>query len=532
MLTSRCNVADFALADIASASSVLDAAETLARIYDFAKHPYFVWANAPTTKLEEFRASQAPYLQYVEQFSRSLAIVLGRTSSMHHRLTTVFDNVSEEHGHGKFDGSHRNTYEGYLRAIGVRDEAIHAPCPPRFYVASQSLLDFCLANTVEMGAAAVGMVEYTHIKIARLLAEMIHRRFWGDLDAQRHYRLHAEIDAEHALSLFALCHDGWKESRSRENIAFAMAFSVQVWWAQFEALIPAQKLEASPSDGIRQLLDAGAAKEAVGELDLSRVKCDLPVRVRNLGESWQAVRATSIGESGVAVQGLPALPVDAEVEVMLGEPLAAPLVLQGRVRSKPREDGELCVEFIMDDARSAELKETIRTHFLLKKPEQSTRSNGAHNGSSSNGFAKLEIGTCDHVGIRVTDAERARSFYALFGFRLDADDTWEEHRALGLVNDAGLRLNLIYNAVPRGAQANVLMDEPQKWAGYTHLALSVKSLDDVVQFLAHHEIPITEGPLMLGNQRRICFVRDPDNNVIEFTERWSQYQPPELGASR
>jgi lactoylglutathione lyase len=134
----------------------------------------------------------------------------------------------------------------------------------------------------------------------------------------------------------------------------------------------------------------------------------------------------------------------------------------------------------------------------------------------------LQIAAFDHIGIRVTDLDRALAFYALLGFRLEPEETWEEHRAVGLINDAGLRLNLIYNAKPRRATPNVLLDEPEKWAGFTHLALSVDDLDRVMRLLGEHGISLTEGPMALGEQRRICFIRDPDGNVIEFTERWSE----------
>lgn len=522
MLSERRQVANFTLTEISKLPSVLDAAAALACIYDFAEHPYFKWASSPTTRLEDFRASQAPYLHYVEQFSRALTVVLGRTSTIKERLATVFENVAEEHGHGRFDGSHRNTYEGYLRAVGVRDDAIYAPCSPRFYVASQSLLDFCLANPVEMGAAAVGIIEYTHIKIARLLAEMIHRRFWGDLDAQRHYRLHAEIDADHALSLFELCHDGWKEPRTRERIAFAMAFSVQVWWSQFESLLPAEPIKPSPTDGIRHLLDRHAAKQAVGALDMGRLACDVPVRMRHGTDEYQEARAISIGEHGLVVRGIAAPPVDADVEVVIDKLSSKQAVIPGRVRSSPNENGEFCIEFLMGEPQRAIVRAFVCELVGTTRPEAA---------SVSNTVPRPVLGGCDHVGVRVTDAARARAFYEFLGFRLDLDDTWEEHRALGMINDAGFRINLIYNAVPRPSNANILQDEPVKWAGLTHLALSVENIDEVAQFLSQHGITITEGPWALGNQRRICFIRDPDNNVIEFTERWSN-QPAELVASR
>lgn len=124
----------------------------------------------------------------------------------------------------------------------------------------------------------------------------------------------------------------------------------------------------------------------------------------------------------------------------------------------------------------------------------------------------------DHVGIRVSELSRALDFYALLGFRPEPGETWEEHDAVGLINDAGVRINLIHNGRCRDAGRNVLMDEPEKWPGLTHVALVVDSLDAVMKHLVDKRIALTGGPIQIGERRVICFVRDPDGNVIEFDE--------------
>ena len=62
------------------------------------------------------------------------------------------------------------------------------------------------------------------------------------------------------------------------------------------------------------------------------------------------------------------------------------------------------------------------------------------------------------------------------------------------------------------------MDEPIKYPGMTHPAFIVENLDLVVKKLRQEQIPITEGPLFLGERRQICFIRDPDGNVLEFDQ--------------
>lgn len=120
----------------------------------------------------------------------------------------------------------------------------------------------------------------------------------------------------------------------------------------------------------------------------------------------------------------------------------------------------------------------------------------------------------EHVGIRVTDKQAAIAFYQKLGFQLSVD--FPEHDALEMENSAGVRINLIYNGVRR--ENNILMDEPVKHPGLTHPAFTVKSLDAVLESLHRNGLEITEGPLELGDRRRICFIRDPDGNVVEFDE--------------
>ena len=61
---------------------------------------------------------------------------------------------------------------------------------------------------------------------------------------------------------------------------------------------------------------------------------------------------------------------------------------------------------------------------------------------------------------------------------------------------------------------NILMDVPEKYPGYTHIALEVASLDEAKAFLADREIAIT-GSFTFGDLSAV-FIRDPDRNVIEL----------------
>ena len=125
----------------------------------------------------------------------------------------------------------------------------------------------------------------------------------------------------------------------------------------------------------------------------------------------------------------------------------------------------------------------------------------------------VAIRAFDHVGIRVTDRDRALAFYADLGF-IEVPELSND-RVAEVVSADGVRLNLIFNGQVR--LNNVLLDEPKRWPGYTHAAFIVSRLQDIIDWAAARGVPITEGPHDWG-RRLTCFLRDPDGNVLEFNE--------------
>jgi lactoylglutathione lyase len=127
----------------------------------------------------------------------------------------------------------------------------------------------------------------------------------------------------------------------------------------------------------------------------------------------------------------------------------------------------------------------------------------------------IAIERVDHIGIRVRNLDRALGFYRVLGFTL-------AHRAVGddvaiVRNEHGVELNLIFNANAGDPDSNILMDVPDKFAGYTHMALRVASIPATIAALAANGIPISQGPVTFGQSGQVSvFVRDLDRNVIEL----------------
>ncbi len=129
----------------------------------------------------------------------------------------------------------------------------------------------------------------------------------------------------------------------------------------------------------------------------------------------------------------------------------------------------------------------------------------------------MNISRIDHVGLRVLDFVRSKNFYQLFGFQVIREDSQE-----GVVvvrHPTGVEINLLDNANSEQLKTNILMDNEQKYPGFTHLALAVESITPIVDFLNEKDIKITEGPVTFGDGKTSIFVRDPDFNVLEFTSQ-------------
>ena len=122
----------------------------------------------------------------------------------------------------------------------------------------------------------------------------------------------------------------------------------------------------------------------------------------------------------------------------------------------------------------------------------------------------------DHVGIRVTNRDVSRAFYQKLGF-VETEYLANE-QANEMETASGMRINLIMNGAKRPNNANILLDEPVKYAGFTHAAFVVDDIEKLQDWLQANKIVITEGPRQIVPRRITLFIRDPDGNVLEFNQ--------------
>jgi len=129
----------------------------------------------------------------------------------------------------------------------------------------------------------------------------------------------------------------------------------------------------------------------------------------------------------------------------------------------------------------------------------------------------IAIAKVDHLGIRVTDRDRALAFYATLGFKIEHEVDFD---AVTIIKNAeDVELNLIVNGVDKTGGKNILMDMPDKHPGLTHVAFRVADIKAAMATLKENAIQISQGPVTFGDGHVSVFVRDPDRNVIELRAR-------------
>ena len=103
-----------------------------------------------------------------------------------------------------------------------------------------------------------------------------------------------------------------------------------------------------------------------------------------------------------------------------------------------------------------------------------------------------EITRVNHIGLRVSDFETSRDFYAKPGFRYVTGPGGPEPVAI-IEHPNGININLILNA-DQNDNTNVLMDISTRHTSYTHIAIEVTDIAAVVKQLSALDIPLSEGP--------------------------------------
>jgi catechol 2,3-dioxygenase-like lactoylglutathione lyase family enzyme len=117
----------------------------------------------------------------------------------------------------------------------------------------------------------------------------------------------------------------------------------------------------------------------------------------------------------------------------------------------------------------------------------------------------IAIERVDHIGIRVRNLDRALAFYGVLRFELVRRAGGDDVAIIR--NEHNLELNLVFNANAGDPAANILMDVPEKFPGYTHIALRVASIPVTIAALKANDNRDQPGTGQLRRKRPRLGVR-------------------------
>jgi len=125
----------------------------------------------------------------------------------------------------------------------------------------------------------------------------------------------------------------------------------------------------------------------------------------------------------------------------------------------------------------------------------------------------LALTKINHIGLRISHYETSKAFYQRFGFEHISGPSGPEPVAI-MQHPSGININFILNAQGK-EKHNILMESEVKLTGYTHVALEVENMINTKKALANLGIKLS-GETPSHPTGDSIFIRDPDDNVIEF----------------
>jgi len=136
--------------------------------------------------------------------------------------------------------------------------------------------------------------------------------------------------------------------------------------------------------------------------------------------------------------------------------------------------------------------------------------------------------TLDHVAFEVADMDEALDFYVgklkltLMFDKLDH----KHHERFAFLELEGGNLELLQML---DEDDDPLPSEPNEIrpSSCPHVALLTDDMGQLMTELEEKQIPIVKGPLEIPGTVRWIYVRDPDNNIIEFIQWTSEEEDKE-----
>lgn len=199
-------------------SDLMSSVSGMAHRVAICDNEYFTALRQGTLSQSAFCETQKQFWFAVGYFSRPMAALLARIPDSGTRAALIH-NLADEHGfedHGELPAAfdpqlaHDRTFLRFLGTLGVTPHEMGtttARAPVRAFNAG--LMGACVAEPIEVAFGCLGIIEYVFADISALIGQVVVARDWVSTEQLVHYKLHAEIDKQHAAEFFQSTAAAW-----------------------------------------------------------------------------------------------------------------------------------------------------------------------------------------------------------------------------------------------------------------------------------------------------------------------------------
>ncbi|NJN48539.1 MAG: hypothetical protein HC805_00360 [Alkalinema sp. RL_2_19] len=218
---------------LSQCSTLQAAVEQVAEIYEFQWHPYFLWMRTIGVDRKQFVRSQIPFQYAVESFSHAFIAVFDRAElNQHQAAEAVPAELSSN-----TPNPPQLAFQRCLRTLEPRIP-LSPTCPLDITAANRSILNHCLTQSVESGAAMLGMIEYLYVDISATISQIIQQRNWADPNSDFYYMIHEALEINPSRDLLTLANRAWRNPETRPQVAQSLMLGAQYLWEMYDGLYP------------------------------------------------------------------------------------------------------------------------------------------------------------------------------------------------------------------------------------------------------------------------------------------------------
>ena len=167
---------------------------------------------------DEFIITQMVFLEAVKYFSIPMFIIASKLDSYKER-SGIIENIIDEHGNGKIDKAHGNTFQAFLFSLGVTRAMLNNNETNNVAKTFNESLYKCAINeSTFRSIAMMAIIEERYAEISLSIVRAILDKGWIDKNKLTHYSLHGHLDVKHADGFYNIIENGWGNKLKKEEI--------------------------------------------------------------------------------------------------------------------------------------------------------------------------------------------------------------------------------------------------------------------------------------------------------------------------